>query len=163
MNTHKQSRLAYLSRLCLHWGGELVVLPEQAFQSLNYQSGISGAPDGWHAVDISHRRVITAQGHACPGCIIHEMGHLFLIEAEPEVQPDEWSWFGWEVALARQARCYPTWSKSSNTYIVGGRHEGREWGKLNSHERRYLITDRIAHAKAIGILSQDAIPLRTRD
>lgn len=109
------SPLIYLSCLCSRWGGELITLPEQEFNSLDYKSGVSGAPDGWHAVDIPRRRVITAEGHVCPGCVIHEMGHLFLIEAEPEVRQDEWPWFGWEVVLARQARCYPTWSKSSHT------------------------------------------------
>lgn len=94
------SPLTYLSRLCSRWGGELITLPEQEFNILNYKSGVSGAPDGWHAVDIPRRRVITAEGHVCPGCVIHEMGHLFLIEAEPEVRPDEWPWFGWEVVLA---------------------------------------------------------------
>jgi hypothetical protein len=155
--------LTYLSRLCSLWGGELTILPEPEFQALDYQEpGISGAPDGWHAVDLPRRRVIAARGHVCPGCVIHEMGHLFLVEAEPEVCPDEWPWFGWEVVLARQVGCYPTWSKSSSTYIVGGSCQGMEWGRLKPHERRCLITDRIAHAKTIGILSQDGEPLCTR-
>jgi hypothetical protein len=159
----RQGPLVYLSRLCFRWGGELTTLPEQEFNVLNWEPGISSAPDGWHAVDIPRRRVIAAEGHACPGCVVHEMGHLFLVEAEPEIRPDEWPWFGWEIALARQAGCYQTWSKSTKTYIVGGSCEGVEWGRLKPHEKRRLVADRIAHAKAIGIVSQDGAPLRTRN
>lgn len=160
----RRTHFAYLARLCSRWGGELIILPEQEFHALDYRApGISGAPDGWHAIDLLRRRVITAEKHACPGCVIHEMGHLFLIEAEPEVCPDEWPWFGWEVMLARQTGCYPTWSKSSRTYIVGGGYEGMEWGRLKPLEKRRLITDRLAHAKAIGLVSQDGEPLCTRN
>jgi hypothetical protein len=139
------------------------MLSYQKFQALNYASGISRAPDGWHAIDIPRRRVIAEEGHVCPGCVVHEMGHLFLIEAEPEVCPDEWPWFGWEIALARKAGCYPTWSKSSKGYITGGSCEGRSWGKLKPHEKRRLIADRTTHAKAIGIVCPDGKPLRTRN
>lgn len=138
------------------------MLPEQEFNALNYQAGISRAPDGWHAIDIRRRRVITVEEHACPGCVIHEMGHLFLIEAEPETCPDEWPWFGWEVVLARRARCYPTWSKSTKTYVLGDSCNGMEWGSAKPHEKRRLIADRIAHAKAIGLVNRDDEPLRTR-
>jgi len=153
--------LAHLSRLCRRWGGELIMLPEQEFSALNYEAGISRAPDGWHAIDISRRRVIASVERSCPGCIVHEMGHLFLNEAEPETYPDEWAWFGWEIVLARQAKCYQTWSKSSKTYVVGGSPEGRD--TLKPHEKRSLIADRIAHAKTIGLVSQEGKPLRTRN
>jgi hypothetical protein len=155
--------LAYLARLCSHWGGELIMLSYEAYGVLRYESGISAAPDGWHAIDIPGRHVIAAESHACPGCVVHEMGHLFLVEAEPEICPDEWPWFGWEVALARQAGCYQVWSRSSKSYIMGGSCEGRSWGTLKPHEKRGLIADRIAYAQALGIVSQDGKPLRSRN
>jgi hypothetical protein len=38
--------LAYLARLCSHWGGELIMLSYEAYGALRYESGISAAPDG---------------------------------------------------------------------------------------------------------------------
>jgi hypothetical protein len=155
--------LAYLARLCTRWGGELTILTEKEFDALNYdEPGLSGAPDGWHAVNIPQRRVIAACGHVCPGCVVHEMGHLFLVEAEPEVNLDEGPWLGWEIALARQAGCYPAWSRSSKAYVLGNEHDNKAWGDLKPHEKRRLITDRLEHAKTIGIVSQEGKPLCTR-
>jgi hypothetical protein len=96
-----------------------------------------------------------------PGAVIHEMGHLFLIEGDPPrtYEPD---WLGWEIALARQARCYPTWSKQNATYQVPFDGGDYEWASVTGAARRRLIADRIDYAMALGIVSQDGEPLCTR-
>lgn len=154
--------LAYLSRLCRRWGGELIIVTEQVFNSQDYLSpGISAAPDGWHAIDIPRRRVLTAFGHADPGNVIHEMGHLFLVEADP-ANGTEWNWLGWEIVLARRARCYRAWSKASESYVLNGEFMGCDWSYLTRDERGRVEAERIDWAMAIGIVSQDGEPLCTR-
>lgn len=153
--------LAYLSNLCRRWGGSLVLLPEPEFSELNYQSpGVSGAPDGWHAIDLRRRYVMSAEGRVNPGAVIHEMGHLFLKEGHPTTGY-ELDWIGWEIALARRAQCYEVWSRQNADYLIDV-DAGREWRHIRGRRRQKLIADRIAHAKSIGIVSQGGEPLCTR-
>jgi hypothetical protein len=154
--------LGYLSRPCRRWGGELVVLDSDAFQRIDMSApGVSLSPDLNHAIDIPNRCVMADALAPDAGAVIHEMGHLFLIEGDPPriYEPD---WLGWEIALARRARCYPTWNKQNATYQVPFKGGDFEWASITGAARRRLVTDRIAHAKRIGIVSQDDKPLCTR-
>jgi hypothetical protein len=154
--------LSYLSRLCRRWGGELVIMPSQVFADIDYSiEGVSMSPDCNHAIDINKRHVFADELAVDAGAVIHEMGHLFLKDGDPRTgyEPD---WLGWEIVLARRARCYRIWSRQNEAYQVpfeGGDHE---WGVLTSAERGRLAADRIAHAQTLGIVSQDGEPLCTR-
>lgn len=159
--------LAYLARLCLRWGGELVLMTEPEFRVLHFGSrmtnGLTQAPDGDHAIDWPNGKVIAVESSVNPGAVIHEMGHLFLAEGAPATT-NELDWLGWEIEMARRARCYRIWSKENFDYELGDTCGlmGASWGWLTVAETRRVAADRIAHAKAIGILSQHGEPLCTR-
>lgn len=153
--------LTYLSRLCLRWGGELITLPGRSFSAMIACHGVTAHPYGSHALHRGRRQIFVNRGHVRPGTVIHEMGHVFLEEADPSTtyEPD---WLGWEIALARQARCYRTWAEQNAGYIFSFRGKEYQWGELPPQEERRFIANRLAHARRLGILSRNGTPLCTR-
>lgn len=154
--------LGYLSRLCRRWGGELVMLGGREFDAICYlQPGVSQSPDGAHAIDIRSRRVMAHDRFADAGAVIHEMGHLFLKEGDPR-RTRELDWLGWEITLARRARCFRIWDAQNEAYQIPFEGGDYEWGSLTFVERGRLIAERIDYAMSLGIVSQDGEPLCTR-
>lgn len=153
--------IAYLSRLCRRWGGELLLLSTREFRHMSRVSGRSTHPAGAHAIDRGARLVIVNQRHANPGTIIHEMGHVFLEEADP-FYSDEPEWLGWEITLARQARCFQTWSKQNAGYRLEFEGDSYLWEEMRPCKQRGLIMERIEHAKGLGIVSRVGSALCTR-
>jgi len=155
--------LAYLSRLCLRWGGELIILPSPAFSDMITCPGVTSHPSESHAIHHERRQIFAERSNVCPGTVIHEMGHVFLDEADPSAtfEPD---WLGWEIALARQARCYRSWSAQNidNGYSFSFRGKDWEWGSLPPQEERRFIADRLAYARKLGILNRKGEPLCSR-
>ncbi len=152
---------AYLSRLCSRWAGSLELLPESKFWNEAGCAGRTSHPSFACAIDRGARRIFAARLRANPGIIIHEMGHVFLNEGDPKktYEPD---WLGWEIVVARRARCFRAWSKQNEDYICVLDGEEREWGDLSSREKRWLIADRVKHARFIGVVGPDDEPLCTR-
>lgn len=88
------------------------------------------------------------------------MGHVFADCYNPENSKcDEWRWFGWEVAVARQIGAMRTWSRQNSNYAVGG---GADWGHLSASQRRAVIAHRLVVAREIGVLDADNRPWALR-
>jgi hypothetical protein len=123
--------------------------------------GVTAHPSESHAIHHAQRQIFASSDAACPGTVIHEMGHVFLDEADPATtfEPD---WLGWEIALARKVRCYRAWSGQNIGYNFTYRGRNSEWGELPPQKERQFITDRLAHARRLGILDQHGRPLCTR-
>ena len=153
--------LSYLSRLCHRWGGELILLPGPSFHAMMTCHGVTSHPSDSHAIHRARRQIFADTCHVCPGTIIHEMGHVFLKEAVP-FKSHEPDWLGWEIALARRARCYRVWSEQNTGYSFSFRGQELEWGMMTPQEERLFIANRIRFAKRLGILSRDGVPLCTR-
>jgi hypothetical protein len=151
--------ITYLSRRCRHWGGELILVSRPVFVDL--AADLPLHPRGSHAIDRTARRVIVERRHANPGTIIHEMGHVFLEEGDP-VTTFEPDWLGWDIALARNARCFRAWSRQNADYGVTFDDYDLEWASFSREERARLIADRIDYAQTLGLLSQKGEPLCTR-
>ncbi len=153
--------LAYLSNLCRRWGGELVLVSADDYYNLSRVSGWTSHPLGFHAINVAKRTILANRKRVDPGTVIHEMGHVFLAEGDPRTtfEPD---WLGWEIVLARRARCYRTWSAQNAGYELGFEDYFGSWGELDSQTARRLIAACIADAKALGIVSRDGEPLCTR-
>lgn len=147
--------LAYLSSLCRRWDGELVLVGPARFA--REANGRDRHPRGGHTVDVDGRLVIADRTVADPGTVIHEMGHVFLVEAEIDGPLEEPEWLGWEIALARRARCLRAWSRQMSGYY----YEGEDWDEMLPERRRYAITERVAHAEYLGIVRRGD-PLCTR-
>lgn len=155
------SALAYLSRLCRRWGGELFLLPKPEFLCAARCSGHSTHPSGSHAIDRGSRLVLASSLDVNPGTIIHEMGHAFLDEGDPSntYEPD---WLGWEIALARCAGCFREWSAQNAGYTFMFDGAEREWSELSPDEARRFIAERIDYAMELGIVSRRGEPQCTR-
>src|SRR4029077_1646409 len=155
------SALAYLSRLCVRWGGELIPLPSPSFHAMTRCPGVSTHPLGAHAIDHARHQIFVSRRLVNPGTVIHEMGHVFLDEGKTSTtyEPD---WLGWEIMLARRARCYREWSSQNAGYIIYTGRKEHEWQELSPRQRRRCISNRINYAREIGILSRDGAPLCTR-
>lgn len=154
--------IAYLSRLCSRWGGSLELLSPRRFKKARRRAGRSTHPSSFHAIDRGNGTVFARLGVANPGAIIHEMGHVFLEEGDPDIthEPD---WIGWEIVLARRARCFREWSKQNSDYDFKFEGNHIQWGEVPEGAlRRRLIAERIDYAMSLGIVSRKGEPLCTR-
>lgn len=94
----------------------------------------------------------------CAGHLIHELGHLHAAPRQENIErADEWSWFGWEIAVAREARAMQAWTCSMADYVIpcGTWGGSDEFGAFTDDARREIIRNRIAHARERGIVDRD--------
>lgn len=151
--------LVYLASLCRRWGGTLDLVSAREFAAAD----IEVHPLGNHGIDYEQRAIMAVRFRANPGTIVHEMGHVFLAEGNTAstYEPD---WLGWEIVLARRARCYRAWSKQNADYQLplAERDELIEWGSLRGQDQRRVIADRLELAVTLGIVSRGGVPLCTR-
>lgn len=153
--------MAYLARLCRRWGGELLLVSRAQFSLLASLPGRTVHPLGGHAIDVAQRLVVAERRRANSGTVVHEMGHVFLVEGDPErtYEPD---WLGWEVALARRAGCYRVWSTQNADYQLPAEQDMYEWRDFRGVELRGKIAELLDDAKAAGFVSAAEEPLCTR-
>lgn len=165
-----KTSLRYLSNKCAEWGGRIDVMEDGAWRDLfprvrRYEhggylpGGLYESPfaDG-HGIHWDSKAILVAKSNVNVGSIIHEMGHTFLDSGNPE-NSQEWAWLGWEIRMARMARCYRTWSRQNSSYVVG---DGTEWVALSTARRRELEAERVVHGQSIGIIDASGIPLPRR-
>lgn len=153
--------LDYLSRLCLRWGGELRLMSASDYGAIDFSDPpLSEHPEGAHGINWETRTVFATRDHANPGTIIHEMGHVFLMEGDP-TGCDELDWLGWEIAVARRARCFGIWTAQNADYGISFGHLST-WGDLTLSEMREYARERIAHAQRIGVIDRRGNPRCTR-
>jgi hypothetical protein len=118
-------------------------------------------PRGSHAIDVPARLVVAERRRVDPGTVIHEMGHVFLAEGDPDGTYEP-NWLGWEIALARRARCYWPWSAQCADYQLLEGDIARDWRDFRGAELRRKIAECIDEAKSLGVVSEEGAPLCTR-
>lgn len=136
--------------------------------------GSRGRAAGWHdapftglrlSIDEIHRAVWLntedAHDRDAAGAVVHELGHLYAT-TDPVNDTNELRWFGWEIAVAREARVRKAWDVTMRDYQVVLDEYDHTWGELGGTERREVIRERLATAQAAGIVdaSERALWLR---
>lgn len=176
LTVHSNPAVCRLWRICKAWRGELKFVNHERYEEL-FASELS-TPSGmdsqralgyldspsarWHGLVWERKHIYVVPEHANPGTIIHEMGHVFAdYGANPE-DSDEWEWLGWEICMARWARCFKVWSEQNSTYGLGDEYDSEDWGYISAKVRKSVIADRIAHGKAKGIIDKNNRPLSVR-
>ena len=154
-----------LASLCSQWGGALELLSIDEWEAIFDPPwrGYSVAPfTSGHGIHWASKVVYALNEDADPGTIVHEMGHVFACGIDPhhDFETREFSWFGWEIALARQVRCFAHWSEGNRDYQI--RNDGTKWGRLTGREQAECIKDRLEHARRIGILDDNLRPRAIR-
>lgn len=163
----KIDHLRALSRVCRQFGGRLVILSQAAFdrQFDGSNADLSSSPfTEAHGIWWRRKIVYAVRGREEVGSIIHEMGHVFAADHHPDhdcAECREWNWFGWEIAVARQIGAGRQFSRSNATYKTG-EDGGSAWGKITPEQRRAVVSDRLAHAKKIGVVTTDGSPWSLR-
>lgn len=153
--------LEYLSRLCRRWDGELRIMPDRDYRALDFEEfPMSEHPSLTHGINWDHRVVFARQGDENVGAIIHEMGHVFLAEGRPDMcyEPD---WLGWEIALARRARCFGVWSEQNAGYVIDWNGYS-EWEEMPRTEMREYCRNRVRRAQRLKLIDRDGAPRCTR-
>lgn len=166
----KREHLRALARICHQFGGQLAIISQRAYDDLfdhrlARECGYLASPfTDAHGVHWGKKTVYSVRGREEVGSIIHEMGHVFADEHDPEHRKcSEWAWFGWEIALARHIGAARTWSRQNGNYNVGGEFgESGDWSLLSAAQRRAVVADRLAHAHKIGVLDVDGAPRSIR-
>ncbi len=164
----KPDHLRALARVCRGFGGQLARVSQRAFDLLFEDADPSDRADVClspftfaHGIHWRKKIVYAVRGREEIGTIIHEMGHVFADPHHPEdLKANEYAWLGWEIALARRVGAYRTWSRHNSNYIVES--PNRDWGELDTKERRAVVADRLAHAMKIGVVDPDGTPRSIR-
>ena len=126
---------------------------------------------GWHEAPFSHMSlaiderdrvvyllVTNTNDQDAAGAVIHELGHLHATQRERVRYANEYSWMGWEIAVAREARVRRVWNLTMKDYGLGDapaglEHlDGMEWGEITRDEQRAIIADRMKAARKRGIV-----------
>lgn len=168
--TARIGHLRQLSRICRRFGGKLALISESTYKRLfkdgeRDEEDLSDAPFAFrHGIWWSQKIVYAVRDTAEVGTIIHEMGHVFASPHHPHCacsQCHEWSWMGWEIALARQIGAGRTWSQQNENYAVGERGNDT-WGNLSPAQRRCITADRLKIAKKLGVVDTEGLPRSIR-
>jgi hypothetical protein len=141
-----------LKVLCESWGGRLNYVSHLDYDLVKEQDGyfeapFTGAQLGilWATKAIYYSDFTDAH----PYEIIHEMGHVFAC-AVPPYKSNEYDFLGWEYALCRHVGYSPkAWVIGNRDYGV---NDGSEMGGLTPPQVRALLNERMAFARAIGLL-----------
>lgn len=86
---------------------------------------------------------------------------MFLSEGDPRVTYEP-NWLGWEIALARRARCYRVGSDQNSGYSFPWQRTDAEWGALAREEERQVVAHFVARAIKRRIVMPTGVPLCTR-
>lgn len=171
--TTRADHLQALAYLCRDFGGRLAVVSQREFDRL-FDDGdseatpwdedeLSAAPfTSAHGLWWKRKIVYAVEGREEVGSILHEMGHVFACAHHPHhPQCREWSWFGWELAIARRIGAARTWSRHNATYLVseGGNDS---WQSRTPRQKRLIVGERLAHARWLGLLDETGAPLSLR-
>lgn len=166
--------LKKLGRICRRLGGRLVLLPSRdafcdvadAHRSLSMSLSSGSEPE--YGIRWKKKIVYAVRHSDHIGYIIHEAGHVFADRFSPDHSKcNEWSWIGWEIAVARSIGAFREWSEQNHSYSVGevsvgGGYEQKDWGDLSPRQRDEIAAERVAHAKKIGLLSKRGAPRSVR-
>lgn len=152
---------------CARLGGRLLIIPLESYKRLEESfKWVDGSPFSdapfvdWHGVNWKTKTIYAVRGHESVNAIIHEMGHIFADSNDPD-HASEWDWLGWEICMAKHARCWKAWDAGNYNYGVLWENV-RDWGKLTPKLKDKLTKDRIKHAKVRGLISKSGVPLAIR-
>jgi hypothetical protein len=95
--------------------------------------------------------------------LVHEMAHTFASKHPPD-KADDWEFFGWEYAVARYVGDVETWRRSNVDYQIEEHSPflSGSFGSMSRTKQDKYLTERLYHAKKIGIVSKSNIPLSIR-
>lgn len=168
------SNVNYLAQVCKNLGGDLVVWEGEFIPTIKQglcEEGWSFAPFVNENVGVhwQSKTVAIPRTYESMGTIIHEMGHVFACKVPPNHCHDEWSWMGWEIALAKKIGI-KEWLKN-NEYYVEFTYQGVYFATL----REFIVTpdggtafkalceDRITAAKKQKLITEEEEVLSIRD
>lgn len=187
-----------LQAQCRRWGGDLLAASEDSIKSfitdaepgiediiaigptffvapftLKYNLGIL-----WNRHEILYAPPLNWTA------IIHEMGHVFASKEDPN-NADEWSFFGWEMALVRFLSLnLDQWIQDNKDYVVeiheppfrypwpsdGGpiiatgtpSPQFQDFGKLTASQHSKIMTEAIEESTRAGLIDSSGRPIAIR-
>ena len=163
--------LIKLKKLSRGFGGDLVQVTEDEFDTLFrtdncVTSGRFDAPFTSHDLGVDFGRKLVMYSSRCGVVpwpeVIHEMGHIFATSENP-LDCDEWEFLGWEWAVCLYIKGdQKVWKDYLADYGVAGVPfvgEGSDFGALSVGTQNRILTDRLARAKAVGLVGPRGRPL----
>jgi hypothetical protein len=163
----RQACLQKCIKLIEQLGGTFKFATEDDFYLLQHRdgTGYESAPftTFYELGVIWHKKLIMSERGLMWPHLVHEMAHTFASKHPPD-KADEWEFFGWEYAVARYVGDVEAWRRSNVDYQIddGGPHRYGEFGALSRRNQNKICTERLYHAKKIGIVSKDNFPLSIR-
>jgi hypothetical protein len=160
-----------LTELCERWGGKLRLLSTEDFDKIfpkpgdvewpAWKRGLYHAPFAEN-IGINWKRKIVygPLSQSFWPVLIHEAGHVFGSKVNPK-RSDDYSFFGWEIAVIKHIGAdLSQWEYSNREYAVGKRDT--MLGMCSRYEKERVYSERLAHAKKIGIVNAKLEPISVR-
>ena len=160
--------IAKLRPFCQRWGGDIIEITPLRYNRLfEYTSSAEGrrhqfdaAPaTNWHGVVYDLKQVYVVPKHATANGLIHEMGHVFASELPPD-DADEFSWLGWEAAMALKVGLYREWSDNNDSYGIMG--YGDDWGVATAAQKAAALRASLEICFSAGIVEPGTLEPRSR-
>jgi hypothetical protein len=139
-------------------GATVIVTSREHFTSKRGQDTWCDCPFAYGlAIDTSTSHVWLDESVAAQleyaGYLIHELAHLHAPTRRENVRrANEWSWFGWEIAVAREIHVMYAWSCSMANYSIPPSSD--EWDQFTTKGQREIIRERVTHAQKIGVVDR---------
>ena len=148
-------------RLCEQWGGKLVCVSEEEFDSHKDNALFCEAPFTHADLGVLWMEktiLYTERVPACPYEVIHEMGHVFACDFPPD-DAEEFNFFGWEyTTMQHLGLSHEGWVKANRHYMVSG---STALSNLTESQLSELIAERIRVAEFLQLV-RSGVPLTIR-
>ena len=161
-----QKVLAKLTRLARQWGGNILSVTPEVFETYKSREDFDEAPFTIGALGVvySEKLIVFVPGAQDVNwpALTHEMGHCFASMVKPE-QADESSFIGWEFRLARLVGTQSEWLPLNSAYVLT--EDGYNISHLlekNPKRLRSELKKSVQHSKELGLLDSNLNPIAIR-
>jgi hypothetical protein len=148
-----------LEELCVKFGGKLLKVTQRQFQKMKEE----GVPiDGYRTFFEANfssndlgihwpSRTIVYAGKVLWWEVVHEMGHVFAQQVDPNASEDEEEFIGWEYLLVKQVGDLKPWLEANENFSTGD----LDLGDLTLGEQIAYLERSVLRGQELGIIGKD--------
>ena len=148
-----------LKGLCKRFGGELLKVTQRQYQKLRkdavpvdgyktfFDAPFTGNDLGIHWPS----KTIVYSGKVFWWEVVHEMGHTFAQQVNPNDCEDESDFIGWEYLLVKQVGDLRPWLEANERFSIGD----QDLGELTRDEQIDYLENAVLRGQELGIIDKD--------
>lgn len=145
----------YICRRVAAWGGEVEIVPHDAFRAGDLPASWSDCPFGSAAINYRSRQVLISEEESV-SVLVHELGHVFASPCGPNSRRcEEPPFLGWEMRLATEAGCFQEWLDGMADYGISFEGSMYDIGDLDQDAQLRLMEFSVRRSARLGLIGSD--------